>query len=87
VEIEVYRAENSLIVKVIDQGGGEPVADPETPDLGAKLAGEQSPRGWGLFLIRNMVDEMHVTTDQEHHTVELIIHLDRGEADEHTEAI
>ena len=29
----------------------------------AKLAGEQKPRGWGLFLIRNMVDSMDVTSD------------------------
>jgi hypothetical protein len=32
------------------------------PDLDAKLAGLQSPRGWGLFLIKNMVDG--VTRDQ-----------------------
>ena len=30
------------------------------PDIEAKLAGEQTPRGWGLFLIRNMVDELEV---------------------------
>ena len=28
------------------------------PDLDAKLAGQQTPRGWGLFLIENMVDEV-----------------------------
>ena len=44
------------------------------PDLDAKLAGMQSPRGWGLFLIRNMVDELHTTTDEVHHTVELVMH-------------
>ena len=49
-----------------------------TSDLTAKLAGQQSPRGWGLFLIQNMVDEMHVTTDDVHHTVELVIHLTEG---------
>ena len=31
----------------------------------------QTPRGWGLFLIRSMVDEMHVSSDEGHHTVEL----------------
>jgi hypothetical protein len=52
------------------------------PDLEAKLAGMQSPRGWGLFLIQNMVDEMNVTGDEHHHTVELILHLDgRAEGD------
>ena len=33
----------------------------ETPDLELKLAGLQTPRGWGLFLIENMVDEIRVT--------------------------
>jgi len=37
-----------------------------TPDLEAKMAGEQSPRGWGQFLIQNMVDEMHVYQDEQH---------------------
>jgi hypothetical protein len=35
----------------------------------------QSPRGWGLFLIKNMVDDMHITSDDTHHTVELVLHL------------
>jgi anti-sigma regulatory factor (Ser/Thr protein kinase) len=48
------------------------------PNLEAKLAGLQSPRGWGLFLIEKMVDEMHVTSDEDHHTIELILHL-KGE--------
>ncbi len=41
------------------------------PNLEAKLAGEQSPRGWGLFLIEKMVDAMRTTDDDGHHTVEL----------------
>jgi hypothetical protein len=44
------------------------------PDLEAKLAGLQSPRGWGLFLIRNMVDAMDVSTDGDLHTVRLLMH-------------
>ena len=48
------------------------------PDLKAKLKGAQSPRGWGLLLIKNMVDEMHITSDAVHHTIELVINL-KGE--------
>jgi serine phosphatase RsbU (regulator of sigma subunit)/anti-sigma regulatory factor (Ser/Thr protein kinase) len=64
----------ALAVRITDQGGGQPIPDPETPDLEAKLAGLQSPRGWGLFLIEKMVDEMHVTSDATHHTIELILY-------------
>jgi hypothetical protein len=41
------------------------------PNLEAKLAGEQSPRGWGLFLIEKMVDAMRTSTDDQYHTIEL----------------
>ena len=40
--------------------GGPSATEAEVPDLEAKLAGLQKPRGWGLFLIENMVDELRV---------------------------
>jgi serine/threonine-protein kinase RsbW len=76
VVIEVSASEVDLSVKLTDEGSGPPAFDSETPDLEAKLEGMQSPRGWGLFLIKSMVDEMSVTGDEHHHTVELIVHLD-----------
>jgi serine phosphatase RsbU (regulator of sigma subunit)/anti-sigma regulatory factor (Ser/Thr protein kinase) len=78
VLIEVSRDERRLTVSITDRGGGQPIPDAEAPDLMAKLAGQQSPRGWGLFLIQNMVDEMHVTADEVHHTLNLVIYLTEG---------
>jgi anti-sigma regulatory factor (Ser/Thr protein kinase) len=75
VLIEVSATDAELSVKITDEGTGPPAFDPQTPDLVAKLDGEQTPRGWGLFLIKSMVDEMNVTGDERHHTVELILHL------------
>ena len=79
VLIEVSASEADLSVKITDEGSGPPAFDTETPDLEAKLEGVQTPRGWGLFLIKSMVDEMKVTGDEHHHTVELILHLDAQE--------
>ncbi len=76
VLIEVSVSEVDLSVKITDEGSGPPAFRLETPDIEAKLEGEQSLRGWGLFLIRNLVDDMNVTGDEHHHTVELILHLD-----------
>jgi serine/threonine-protein kinase RsbW len=76
VHIEVSASDTQLSVKITDEGSGPPTFYAETPDLKAKLEGMQSPRGWGLFLIKNMVDDMEVTGDEHHHTVELILHLD-----------
>jgi len=73
VNIIVMASDDDVTVKISDQGGDAEMPTPETPDIDAKLAGLQSPRGWGLFLIKNLVDEMNVTTDQQQHTVELIL--------------
>ncbi|MGH2614656.1 MAG: ATP-binding SpoIIE family protein phosphatase [Thermomicrobiales bacterium] len=81
VTVRVLASADDLCVLITDQGGGTiPAADVEAPDLWAKLEGRQSPRGWGLFLIQNMVDEMSVTSDDGQHTVKLVLHL-RGEED------
>ncbi|MCB8983594.1 MAG: SpoIIE family protein phosphatase [Ardenticatenaceae bacterium] len=71
--LTVSVAETAVRVTITDQGGGTPLNPNTAPNLEAKLAGEQSPRGWGLFLIKNMVDEMHVHQDAEHHTIELVM--------------
>lgn len=78
VLIRVYASESALTVCITDRGSGRTIPDPQTPDLKAKLAGLQTPRGWGLFLIKNLVDELHVASDDRHHTVELVMHLDGG---------
>ena len=75
VLIEVSASNADLSVKITDEGTGPTVLEPQAPNLEAKLEGAQTPRGWGLFLIKSMVDEMKVTGDERHHTVELILHL------------
>jgi anti-sigma regulatory factor (Ser/Thr protein kinase) len=76
VVIEVLSSGVDLSVRINDQGKSlVPDPDREVPELEAKLEGLQTPRGWGLFLIRNMVDEMHITSDEVHHTVGLVMHL------------
>jgi anti-sigma regulatory factor (Ser/Thr protein kinase) len=75
VQIWVDESPAAVRVCIVDQGGGQrfSVGDAEAPDLEAKLSGLQSPRGWGLFLIQAMVDEMNVSSDDRHHTVELVM--------------
>lgn len=81
VEVTVMSSSHQVAVRIRDAGGGKPVpTQAQTPDLEAKLAEEQTPRGWGLFLIRNLVDEMRVTSDEHHHTIELI--MSREEEDD-----
>jgi serine phosphatase RsbU (regulator of sigma subunit)/anti-sigma regulatory factor (Ser/Thr protein kinase) len=77
VTVRVYAEPGRIRVEVADLGGAPSAPDQaEVPDLEAKLAGLQRPRGWGLFLIKNMVDEARETGDGERHTVELVMHLE-----------
>jgi len=80
VRVEVDVDGQAIVVAVTDHGGdraggagagGEPVE----PDIDLKLAGEQSTRGWGLFLIRHMVDAVDETTHGAWHTVRLVMRL------------
>jgi anti-sigma regulatory factor (Ser/Thr protein kinase) len=82
VSVRVLHSPGLLRVLVADMGS-EPDEPPaaEVPDIEAKLAGLQKPRGWGLFLIRSMVDEARVTNDARGHTLELALHLE-GDSDE-----
>lgn len=78
VEVLAYEVDGlgrELVVRIRDFGGGQAIPESETPDLDAKLAGLQSPRGWGLFLIKNMVDDVRVYSDATYHTVELVLHV------------
>jgi serine phosphatase RsbU (regulator of sigma subunit)/anti-sigma regulatory factor (Ser/Thr protein kinase) len=75
VAIEVCASEGAVHVSITDRGGGRPIPETEAPDLEAKLAGLQTPRGWGLFLIKNLVDDMRVTGNDTRHTIELIMYL------------
>jgi serine phosphatase RsbU (regulator of sigma subunit)/anti-sigma regulatory factor (Ser/Thr protein kinase) len=76
IDVEVSVAGSDLLVRITDRGLGGPLGATEEPDLEKKLAGEQKSRGWGLFLIRNMVDAMEVATHGTGQTVTLTLHLE-----------
>jgi anti-sigma regulatory factor (Ser/Thr protein kinase) len=81
VDIAVARSGAAVAVRITDHGGGREIPPAETPDLEAKLEGRQPPRGWGLYLIENMVDEVRTESDEHRHTLELVMHL-KGEGEE-----
>ena len=76
VAVRVLVSRRALAVQVTDEGTSGVIRPPETPDLEAKLAGKQSPRGWGFFLIEKMVDELRVTANDAHHRIELFLYLE-----------
>jgi len=79
VEIRVSLLKQRLVVRISDRGNGPPPG-PSTsePDLEAKLEGAQTARGWGMFLIERMVDEVRVSGNPNQHTIELVMRLEEG---------
>ena len=76
VDIEVVLSGAEIVVAITDRGGrGDAgrldAGGGEVPDLARKLGGHEEPGGWGLFLIREMVDGVEVTTNGERRTVRL----------------
>jgi serine phosphatase RsbU (regulator of sigma subunit)/anti-sigma regulatory factor (Ser/Thr protein kinase) len=78
VGVRVEARGDVLTVAITDFGGEVDVEGTEVPDIEAKLVGDQTPRGWGLFLIEQMVDEMRTSSDGTHHVVELVMRRGAG---------
>ena len=81
VSVRVLTSGGSVRVQITDLGGAPSGREREVPDLEAKLEGLQRPRGWGLFLIESMVDEMRETSEDGRHTLELVLRLEGGDDD------
>ena len=72
VDIVVDTTADAIVIWITDRAlSGAVPSDAEARVIELKLAGEQKARGWGLFLIKNMVDSMDVTTDGSTQTVTL----------------
>ncbi len=79
-DVEVEVTPTDVIVRITDRAlSGAIPADAEVPDLDRKLAGEQKPRGWGLFLIEHMVDAMDVSTNDAAGTQTVTLRMAREE--------
>ena len=76
VTVAVLASPRSIVVRIDDEGAGPDLPVAEQPDLDAKLAGDQPPRGWGLFLIEKMVDELRSCQVDGRHRVELEMSLE-----------
>lgn len=71
--------EDKLEITVKDQGKGIPFEEYKTPKITNKLNNpDENKRGWGMFLIKNLMDEVEYEVDPNEGTsVKMVIHLVR----------
>lgn len=77
VGIRLVVDKDKLQIAVQDQGRG--VAKPPTPDIESRMEGKIDPRGWGIFLIQNLMDEVTFESTAEGGVVKMIIYLEKQE--------
>ena len=64
-----------LQVAVQDEGTG--IGRVPTPNIDSKIEGKSDPRGWGIFLIESLMDEVTFESTPEGNVVKMIIHLEK----------
>ena len=69
VFIHFILEENSLVIKVIDQGIGFDKAKVEIPTIENKLGTDERKRGWGLQLIQELMDSVEFESGKDGTTV------------------
>ncbi len=79
VVVSLKPGNGHLEIAIKDRGHG-PGAIPK-PDIEKKVEGEDHTRGWGMFLIEELMDEVTFETAPEGgNVVRMIIHLDKTPA-------
>ena len=61
----------SLALQVVDQGQ-QPI-----PNIPVERVEREDNRGWGMFLIKNLVDEVEVFAQPGRNEIRMVIHLER----------
>lgn len=82
LRIVVAASSTQLTIRITDHGAGPTIPAPQQPSVAAKLEGREPHRGWGLFLIEQMVDGIRHEHDSVRHTLELQLRLEGGDRGE-----
>ena len=81
VRVGLAREGEWITVSVDDEGPGVPENGLHIPDIDRKMAGEETARGMGMFLIQALVDEVEYGTETAGSYARLVIHLNSGSKD------
>src|SRR6266850_1268744 len=75
VGISLTVDKDRLQIAVHDKGAG--IGSVPTPNIDSKIEGKSEPRGWGIFLIESLMDEVTFESTPEGNVVKMIIHLEK----------
>ena len=79
IYIHVIICDDNLTIKVIDKGAGFDSDNVETPSIEQKLASDERKRGWGIMLIKELMDSVSFESDHTGTTVTMVKKRDENE--------
>jgi anti-sigma regulatory factor (Ser/Thr protein kinase) len=69
--------DDTFSVTVMDEGDGIP-EPPREPDIDKKIAEQETPRGLGVYLIKQLMDQVELNEKTENgHVVRMVIKLEK----------
>jgi len=77
VGIRLVVDKDKLQIAVQDQGSGE--VKRRASDIESRMEGKTDARGWGVYLIENLMDEVTFESTAEGGVVRMIIYLEKQE--------
>lgn len=72
VFIHFIISDESLIIKVIDKGKGFDSSKISIPNIDNKLGSDEKKRGWGIMLIKELMDSVNYESNEEGTTLTMI---------------
>jgi serine/threonine-protein kinase RsbW len=78
VLIGLAPVDRALEIRVRDSARQPPAVEPSEPlfpDLTAKVEGRESARGWGMFLIRSLTDEVEFSSTNRGNVMRMVVRL------------
>ena len=72
VYIHFIISDESLTIKVIDKGKGFDSSKISIPNIDNKLGSDEKKRGWGIMLIKELMDSVNYESNEEGTTLTMI---------------
>lgn len=75
MHIIITPTKKALVVEIMDNGTGI-LDDSYEPDVEKKIEGRDKTRGWGLFLIKNLMDEVEIrSVPEKGNVLKIVLYL------------
>ncbi len=78
-KVGIYLSINKTKLKVSVEDMGEGIKGKiNEPNIDNKIEGKEDPRGWGIFLIKRLIDDIKFEPKSDGNVTTMIIHLEKN---------